>query len=502
MIPLLISLGVVSGLEFVIGIGPLWRWRKLLAGGLIMSLSVITGLIIGARLNGWTVLLALLNLYRLVNLLRLIEGRMQADYLYHAVRRTSIWLISLQLILGAAWTVGQQLHYSGLTWWYVLAAGQILVVAWLLRSTMQTKKLAQPAADLANYADRDLPSLTVAIPARNETEDLEACLQSLVGSSYPKLEIIVLDDCSQNKRTPEIIRGFAHDGVRFIAGETPPKQWLAKNYAYAQLAEAANGEVLLFCGVATRFEPDSLKHIVTTMLSQKKVMLSIMPRNVRLAGRNPVGFLLQTNRYLWELAHPLARTRRPPVLSTCWVVQRSFLKDSGGFEAVRHGVLHERYFAKRAAVHEAGYQFLCSDTALGVSCQKQLAEQQATAVRTRYPQLHRRPEFVAAVSLIEFGVLVWPFIIVVVALIVQGWLLAVLAASSFVLSSYLYATVFSLTYRQSLRWGWCLLLPAALYDIGLLNYSLWRYEFQEVIWKDRNVCVPVMQVVPRLPKLH
>jgi len=70
---------------------------------------------------------------------------------------------------------------------------------------------------------------------------------------YPKLEIIVLDDCSQNKHTPEIIRSFAHDGVRFIQGEHPKPTWLAKNQAYDRLAQESSGEFILFCGVDVRF---------------------------------------------------------------------------------------------------------------------------------------------------------------------------------------------------------------------------------------------------------
>jgi hypothetical protein len=30
---------------------------------------------------------------------------------------------------------------------------------------------------------------------------------------------------------------------------------------------------------------------------------------------------------------------------------------------------------------------------------------------------------------------------------------------------------------------------------------MWQYEFGEVIWKDRNICIPIMQVVPELPKI-
>jgi hypothetical protein len=31
--------------------------------------------------------------------------------------------------------------------------------------------------------------------------------------------------------------------------------------------------------------------------------------------------------------------------------------------------------------------------------------------------------------------------------------------------------------------------------------SMFKYEFSTVIWKDRNICIPVMHVIPKLPDL-
>ena len=196
----------------------------------------------------------------------------------------------------------------------------------------------------------------------------------------------MLDDCSQNKHTPEIIRSFAHDGVRFMAGKAPPEQWLAKNYAYQQLAEAANGELLLFCGVDSPFEPDSLSAIVKTLLHKHKTMISIIPRNQLPARWSLLSLLIQPSRYAWELALPRRLLERPPVLSTCWLITRKALEAAGGFAAVSHKGVPESYLARATAAEQDGYSFLQADARLGVTCQKDLDEQRATAIRTRYPQ--------------------------------------------------------------------------------------------------------------------
>lgn len=486
-------LAVVTVCELLLWLPPAWHWRKPLAAFLLAALAAGTLALaaLGPRL--WLVLLILLNLYRMVNLFRLIKDRMQADYLYHAARRTSLWLVGLQLTtLALALLVGHYEH-SQLAWLYVAAAGQLVAGLVLLASTVRHLRTTKPPKLTVHYADNDLPSLTVAIPARNETEDLEQCLQTLTSSGYPKLEIIVLDDCSQTRRTPDIIRGFAHDGVRFIAGKAPPSHWLAKNYAYAQLAAEANGELVLFCGVDVRFGPESLELLVKSLLQKKKGMISLLPRNVLPGRRSLTRLLVQPNRYVWELALPRRLISRPPVLSTCWLITRQALREFGGFAAVNRKIIPASYFARRTAAASDGYGFLCSDDKLGVTSHKNFDEQLATAVRTRYPQLHRRPEMVALVSLAELGVLLWPLVISLAALTAGNWTLAIIAGAAYLLEAATYGKLVNLTYRKVIFRGAWLLPVAVVQDVAILNYSMWQYEFNEVIWKGRNVCIPVMQ---------
>jgi len=492
----------LSGLELLLWLPLVWRARKPLACILLLAIAVVSGALVAADLQAWTIILTIFSLYRMVNLLRLIEGRIQADYLYHATRRTSFCLIGLQVADAALVGAGNYYHIGILAYLYVLVAVQLAAGLVLLASTLKNLKTTSPPVLSEGIADRDLPSLSVALPARNETTDLEACLQSLAGSSYPKLEILVLDDCSQNKRTAEIIRDFAQEGVRFIAGKTPPEQWLAKNYAYDQLAKEASGEILLFCGVDVRFEKDSLETIVKTLLQKKKKMISIVPRNIPPPGWGINGMLVQPSRYTWELALPWRLLRRPAALSTCWIITSQALQAAGGFKAVSRKAVPESYLARQAALAGDGYSLLQSDASIGISSLKSLAEQQATAIRTRYPQLHRRPELVALVGLGEFTALIGPLVLLIAAVASQTWLLGALASLAYLMEAVTYSKIVNLTYRKVLLRGMWLLPVAAFYDVAILNCSMWQYEFRTVTWKGRNVCIPVMRVTDNLPKLY
>ncbi len=495
------ALGVLSGFELLLWWSPVWHLRKPLAAVLLVILSFATGLLLAQHLSSWVVLISVFSVYRVINLLRLVQSRIQPDYLYFASRQTALWLISAQIFIVLIAQAGNYIYIDSSDWLYVLAGLQLAGSLIILSYGLKQLKATQPVVSEEGLADRELPALTVAIPARNETTDLEACLQTLVASTYPKLEILVLDDCSQNKHTPEIIRSFAHDGVRFIAGKVPPSQWLAKNYAYAQLADEANSELLLFCGVDVRFEPHSLQAIVKNSLQTKQNMISILPCNVRSGGGKLRALLVQPSRYFWELSMPRQPLLRPPVLSTCWLITRKALKLAGGFEAVTHKAVPESYLARQTAANGESYSFIQSSETFGVSSHKSFQEQRDTAVRTRYPQLHRRIELVALIGMLEFGVLVWPFILLATAILGRAWPLAIMAALTCVTNTALYFKIVNLTYRtRNLRGLWFLPI-AALYDIGLLNYSMWQYEFDEVIWKGRNICIPIMRVIPHFPNV-
>jgi chlorobactene glucosyltransferase len=490
--------GAAAVLELLLVYLPfLWRARFVLAITLVAAGAFAAGGLLAWEPNVFTALLLLFQLYRVFNMTRITEDRMHDAYLRHATRRTSSDIIVGQVLLLLAWAGWEVVQPHGAILWTVLASVQLFVALVFLASTFRRMKHTDWPRTSAHIADIDLPTLTVAIPARNETEDLQLCLQSLIASNYPKLEIIVLDDCSQTKRTSEIIRDFAHDGVRFVQGEQPSDTWLPKNQAYNRLVEEASGQYILFCGVDVRFQPDSLRSLALLMHSKKKEMASILPW--RLDGSGDA--FIQALRYWWELVPPRRLFRRPPVLSTCWIVSRKVLEESGGFRAVARSITPEAFFARKAAERDA-YSFIRASKISGIGSVKSPLEQLQTAVRTRYPQLHRRPENVLVVSLAEFVFLVLPFAMVLGGLFIGvGWLAWALALVSSAALIATYEKMLLSTRTGKWPFGIVGALTSMVFDIGLQHYSMWLYEFSEVDWKGRNICIPAMHVIPHLPKI-
>lgn len=492
MTTVLIALILVSIFELFLFASIVIRFRKYFVVFEIIILAYVLGALLMINFNIWTVLILYFGVYRIFNLLRLIEDRMHLLNAIRVTRITSFWLLGYQgVVLGLYWLYESTgATVSSLN--HALAYGLALAGVVTLSSTIRHLNKTKTKTIDTYYPDNELPTVTVAIPARNETDNLNDCITSIISSTYPKLEILVLDDCSQDKRTPDIIRDFARSGVRFLAGKIPPDNWLAKNYAYQQLYEESSGDLIVFCGVDTRFEPESLKIIVESMIQNNKSMISVIPRNVVSAKQKLLSLMIQPSRYAWELSLPRKLFNRPPVLSTCWIVSRKLMSKSGGFESVTNSISPESYFARQAIIDSDGYSFMQSSKAGQIHSFKNIIDQRTTSIRTRYPQLHRKPEMVAIVSLSEAMVLLCPYIFVAYALLNSDIQLLIAGSMSVVTQTYVYGKIVSLTYRKSSILGYIVLPLAAIFDLALLNYSMWRYEFKEVIWKDRNVCLPVM----------
>lgn len=429
---------------------------------------------------------ALFAVWYVVALLRVLKKRMHRSYLRRATFRTCVnltWMLAVSL---GGWA------FLGRYWQQALPWVQLLVAAVLCLTTIKTLRGMKPRQPQSRHIDAELPTVTVAIPARNETDDLQECLQSVLASTYPKLEVIVLDDCSQT-RTADIIKSFAHAGVRFIPGVPPTEHWLAKNLAYETLYQQASGDIVLFCGVDIRFESTSIRRIVDQMLLRNKRMISIMPLRLQGSVRQAI---IQPIRYWWEVALPRKLFNRPAVLSSCWAVYRRDLHAFGGFRGLSRSIIPEQFIA-REQVRSDSYSFLRTSSLLQLRTAKTAAEQFRTALRVRYPELRRRPERVLVQTVAVSGLLLLPFCLALAGLFVEiSWWPVYMAASVLLL----------LTHGLILQASdpghvfMAITFPAAaLMEVFVSVVSMIQYEFFTVTWKDRNICIPVMHVYPRLP---
>jgi hypothetical protein len=204
--------------------------------------------------------------------------------------------------------------------------------------------------------------------------------------------------------------------------------------------------------------------------------------------------LIQSMRYYWELAPPRRYFNRPPVLSSCWLANRKALLGAGGFAAIKRAIVPEAFFARTFIKHD-GYSFLRSNEKLNLTSTKSTTEQRATAIRTRYPQLHKRPELVLLFMLGEIWFLLCPFIIFLIGFWYRPFgLIQLLSLISYVLLIVSYSMIIKVVMPQSWLISLLCFPLVIITDVGLLIYSMLRYNFSTVDWKSRDVRPSVMRL--------
>ena len=384
----------------------LWRRRRLLAevsAGLLFAGIPFLAVTQFSLLS--QVFLGLVHAWGLLLAARILFGRLPEVFLRRSTHINSIIALGLFIVVFDARLLIDTMHipevpYDKLLIFCLLFG--IVVSLGLLYQIWTLKHYRLRHIDTALQL-KDLPTVTLAIPARNETHALQASLQAAVASDYPKLEIIVLDDCSQDK-TSAIIRAFAHDGVRFVQGDVPAEGWLGKNQAMRTLAQQASGDYIIFAGVDTHVSPQSISKLVAYALSNKLEMVTALPqRRDRISGAT----LLASLRYYWQIALPIT-ARRVPVASQTWLIRRATLKKLGGFEAVQQKIVPEAYFARILFVHNQ-YRFVVSNIDLGITTAKHWTSQIESSIRFLYPTCKRQPYLVLLAALLMTGIMVLPF---------------------------------------------------------------------------------------------
>jgi chlorobactene glucosyltransferase len=178
------------------------------------------------------------------------------------------------------------------------------------------------------------PMVSVIVPARDEEENIEACVSSLAASAYLDFEIIVVDDGSRD-RTAEIVRGLSPGHARrihLIQGEPLPEGWFGKPWACHQGSLQARGELLLFTDADTVHHQALLTQAVRGLFEEDAHALTVVGQQVMVTFWEK---LLQPQ-FFMLLAFRFPRVSVP--------------RGKGGW---RHAIANGQYMLFRRSVYDA-----------------------------------------------------------------------------------------------------------------------------------------------------
>ena len=101
------------------------------------------------------------------------------------------------------------------------------------------------------------PQVSLLIPARNEAPGIAATLDAALASRGVQLEIVVLDDHSEDATAKIVGAMAARDGrVRLVEAPLLPDDWCGKQHACWVLAQEARHPILVFLDADVRLTED------------------------------------------------------------------------------------------------------------------------------------------------------------------------------------------------------------------------------------------------------
>ena len=123
--------------------------------------------------------------------------------------------------------------------------------------------------------------VSVLIPARDEEPKIFACLNSIVMQTYANIEILVLDDHSQDQ-TSNVVKGFVDEDsrVNLIKSKPLPKGWVGKHWACHQLSSIATGDLLLFLDADTILGSQVINNAVAEVKKDQIDLLTLLPNRL------------------------------------------------------------------------------------------------------------------------------------------------------------------------------------------------------------------------------
>jgi len=361
-----------------------------------------------------------------------------------------------------------------------------------------------------NVKPKNQPLVSVIIPARNEEKRIASCIKTLKMQTYPNLEIIIVDDFSTDN-TPEKAKESINGDNRFILlklsdnSQKKPVEWTGKSYAMHQGRQQAHGEWLLFTDVDYMdHEPELIERAIEHVLNKKIDLLSLIPRHIcksfweKIIQPIPLGLI--------PAISPLSRANKPDsnvaIAFGCFIFIRQSVYDSvGGYKVIRGHIADDAAMAK--LVKQAGFK-------LGLARGQQLMKIRmyegfheiwegwskniflGVVQKREIKSKIQKSLFVGAGSLGIFGLMVFPFLMMILSLIMMFFTRTLFWQNLTILSIIIWIIVTILhfivqnTYQIGKPYYAPLAFLGGIITMGIfLNSAIKSLSGTGVRWKDR-----------------
>ncbi len=226
-----------------------------------------------------------------------------------------------------------------MTFSFYLACAILLFYSLAAIVVLRGNRLLRSLSTVAPVLPRPAPRVSIIVAARNEARNLREALSSLQSLDYPRLELIVVNDRSEDG-TGAILEEMARNDQRLqvVTVRELPSGWLGKTHALWLGTQRARGELMLFTDADVVMEPSLLRRAVALMDEQRLDHLAVSPRMAMpgtLLSMFGLGFMLMFALFAlpWKARDPKSYFHIG--IGAFNLVRASAYRACGGHEAIR-----------------------------------------------------------------------------------------------------------------------------------------------------------------------
>jgi glycosyltransferase involved in cell wall biosynthesis len=234
--------------------------------------------------------------------------------------------------------------------WLWAGFGGVLAVVWWSRAIDAGLGMPSVAEISTPEWDRrlsDEPRVTIVVPARNEQECIQKCLESLLALEYENFEVIAVNDRSTDL-TGQLVDKLAesHPGGKLsvIHVQELPPGWLGKTHAMWLAGQRATGDYILFTDGDVIFRQDSLRRAISYAVATSADHLVLYPTvSMHTFGERMMIVFFQImfvfGHRAWKVADPKARDHIG--VGAFNLIRRSAYEAIGTYRSLRMNVIDD-----------------------------------------------------------------------------------------------------------------------------------------------------------------
>ena len=336
------------------------------------------------------------------------------------------------------------------------------------------------------------PWVSVLVPARNEEANISKCISALIKQNYKLLEIIVLDDRSDDC-TSDLVSKFvaSNSKVKLISGLPLPDGWTGKNWACHQLSQASGGDFLLFIDADTILSEDSVSNALIESMDHSVDLLTVMPHRISSCVIEWLMYpFIDWVSFCWMPMYMAAKSKSPNLSATFGqfiLFTREAYNIIGGHKVIAVNPLDDFELGRMVKRHGLKWMlFGCTNSVKVLSYQGNLDAFKGVS-RSVFPALYYR---VSVLMLLVFGLILFTLLPPITIVLST---MAYYQESHFLLMAFVSLSMFTISWIIVCRKFHHSLLTIPFYPVAVVLmvlvafYSLISYSFGVTSWKNRKI---------------